>query len=99
MDTATSELPLLQNFPVHGPRLLRSVPPLASVGSSMSPDALSGFAALCRSSDADLFAGLHAMFALLLARCSGERNLTVATPAPGMPVRLRTALADAPNFR
>ena len=48
-----------------------------------------------------MFAGLHAVFALLLARCSGERDIAVVTPTTGAPGNwtLHTDIARAPTFR
>jgi amino acid adenylation domain-containing protein len=67
----------------------------------MGAAALAAFEHLCRSDDADVFAGLHAAFALLLARCSGEREIAVVTPTGGGPGNwtLHTDLARAPTFR
>ncbi|HVJ62383.1 MAG TPA: hypothetical protein VM555_06685, partial [Tahibacter sp.] len=101
MDTATPELPLLPNFPVRGPRLVRGAAPLRRARSVLSAASLAALEQLCRSDDADLFAGLHAAFALLLARCSGERDIAVGTPTEGAPGNwtLHADLARAPTFR
>lgn len=101
MYTATSELPLLPNFPVRGPRLVRGISPLRRAPGHVDAATLAAFEHLCRSEGTDLFCGLHAAFALLLARCSGEREIALGTPTSAVPGHwvLRTDLARAPTFR
>lgn len=94
---ATTDLPLLQNFPVYGPRLLRGAPPLEILRSRIPAHSLDRLSALCEATDTGLFCGLHVLLALLLGRCSGERHVTLATPAPGLVAHLGISLADADN--
>ncbi|WP_313917195.1 non-ribosomal peptide synthetase [Tahibacter sp.] len=86
---------------MRGPRLVRAASPLHRSPGGISAAALAAFEHLCRSDDADVFAGLHAAFVLLLARCSGERDIAVCTPIIGTAVNwiLHSDLARAPTFR
>ena len=101
MHTATSELPLLPNFPVRGPRLVRGASPLRRAPGHVDAATLAAFEHLCRSENTDLFCGIHAAFALLLARCSGEREVALGTPTSDVPGNwvLRTDLTRVPTFR
>lgn len=101
MHTATSELPLLPNFPVRGPRLVRGASPLRRAPGHVDAATLAAFEHLCRSENTDLFCGIHAAFALLLARCSGEREVALGTPTSDVPGNwvLRTDLMRVPTFR
>ncbi len=98
MDSATINPPLLRNFPVQGPRLLRGAPPLTVFESRLSRPSLEGLTALCRSVGVDLASGLHAAFALMLARCSGEREFALSTPSPSVPALLRMSLDGPCDF-
>ncbi|MGM3188935.1 non-ribosomal peptide synthetase [Dickeya paradisiaca] len=46
----------------------------------IAPEQVALFEVLCRQHDATLFMGLHAVFAVLLARYSGEKDIVMGTP-------------------
>ena len=96
----TYQAPLLQNFPMDGRRLPQRAPSLQRSRGLIGPRTLTAFERLCQSQDADLLAGLHAVFALLLARCSGERDVVLSTPtecAPGT-ATLHVCLSGTQTF-
>lgn len=86
---ATSRhLPLLRNFPVDGSWLVKGAPPYARFEQDMASAKIDRLARLCQAARTDVTAGLHALLALLLMRCSGETHVVVAT-----------AVAEADGFR
>ncbi|MEX1830110.1 amino acid adenylation domain-containing protein [Luteibacter sp. CQ10] len=96
MDTETpGQLPLLQNFPVDGPRLAKGAPRYSRFTHVIPTDRIDRLASLCEEGQADVVGGLHAIFALLLMRCSGETQVRVATSATET-IGPRLSSIDAP---
>jgi amino acid adenylation domain-containing protein len=84
-------VPLAANFPLDRPRPSADASTLRASSCPIDAVVLSDFERLCASEQAGLFAGLYAVFALLIARCSGERQIAISTPAidvSGHPVLL-----------
>ncbi|WP_131705304.1 non-ribosomal peptide synthetase [Xanthomonas citri] len=99
MDTETSgQLPLLQNFPVDGPRLAKGAPRYSRLTRVIATDRIDRLAVRYEAVQADVVAGLHAIFALLLMRCSGETQVRIATSAAENS-GLRLSSIDAPPGR
>ncbi|WP_133125270.1 hypothetical protein, partial [Xanthomonas citri] len=99
MDTETSgQLPLLQNFPVDGPRLAKGAPRYSRLTRVIATDRIDRLAVRYEAVQADVVAGLHAIFALLLMRCSGETQVRIATSAAEKS-GLRLSSIDAPPGR
>ena len=94
-------VPLAANFPLPRTRAGTEMSAPRILTDTVDALVLSEFERLCLSVQTDLFAGLHAAFALLIARCSGERHVAIAAPAIGTdhdPVLL-TVLSPAQSFR
>jgi len=73
-------VPLVANFPLARARPRAGASGLRVLAGRIDALVLSEFERLCLSEQADLFVGLHAAFALLIARCSGERRVAIAAP-------------------
>lgn len=96
---------LTQSPPVHGlpldrPRR-RAELTCAAVPSRIDAAISRAFTHLCESQSASLLAGLHAAFALLVARHSGERNIALGVPVAGAlgTAVVRSDVAEAVTFR
>jgi amino acid adenylation domain-containing protein len=74
-------VPMAANFPLDRPGPGAAASTLRTSHCPIDSVVLSDFERLCVSEQAGLFAGLHAAFALLIARCSGERQIAISTPA------------------
>ncbi len=73
-------VPLVANFPLDRAHPSASASALRALVVRIDALVLSEFERLCISERADLFAGLHAAFVLLIARCSGDRRVAIAAP-------------------
>jgi len=94
-------VPLIANFPLARVRPSAGAPVLRALAGAIDEFVLSEFERLCISERTELFAGLHAAFVLLIARCSGEHSVSIAAPVvdgPNYCVLLST-VSQAPNFR
>lgn len=78
-----ADLPPLLNVPTDAPRQASQSSRGASLHSDLSPELSQRLKALCRQEDVTLFMLLLAVFALLLARLSGQDNIVVGTPIAG----------------
>ena len=96
-----SGLPPVHNLPVDKARSAGGSLTSGVCRSRMGVAATTAFEHLCRAEGATLLMGLHAAFALLVARHSGERDIVVGTPTRGAlgTLILRTDLSQAPTFR
>ena len=94
-------VPLAANFPLDQAPIKGSALALQALISRIDAPVLGEFERLCLSEQADLFAGLHAAFVLLVARCSGERLVAVAVPGPdeGKNPVLLSILSPEQSFR
>ncbi|MGV7961491.1 amino acid adenylation domain-containing protein [Photorhabdus tasmaniensis] len=105
-------IPSMHNLPLDFPRPSKQTFKGAAINTFIEKDILSRFDKMCRIKGATLFMGLHAVFSILLARYSGEKDIVVGTPTANRnrselekmigffinTVVLRTDLSDNPNF-
>jgi amino acid adenylation domain-containing protein len=96
-----SGLPPVHNLPLDKARSAQSGLASAVCASRIDAATATAFEHLCRAEGATLLMGLHAAFALLVARHSGELDIVVGTPTSGAvgTLVLRTDLSQAPTFR
>lgn len=105
-------LPQAHSIPLDRPRPAQQSYTGATYHSELNCETVTELSTLCRTYDASLFMGLHAIFAALLARYSAEQDIVIGTPVAnreqaevsqlmGMFVNslvLRTDLSGEPNF-
>ncbi|HEX7646721.1 MAG TPA: amino acid adenylation domain-containing protein, partial [Noviherbaspirillum sp.] len=73
-------LPTVHSLPLDRPRPRSQTFSGATVTTHIGADETRLMVELCRSEDATLFMGLHAVFSALLARYSNERDIVVGSP-------------------
>ncbi|MBD2797477.1 amino acid adenylation domain-containing protein [Xenorhabdus sp. 18] len=74
------DIPPVHAIPLDFPRPSKQRFYGASYDATIEPFLTERFEALCHQHDATLFMGLHAVFSVLLARYSGEKDIVVGTP-------------------
>lgn len=75
-----NDIPLLHNLPLDRPRPTIQRYRGGLVRQALPQQLVDGWRALVKQHDATLFMGLHAAFAVLMARYSGETDIVVGTP-------------------
>ncbi|MCQ4163486.1 non-ribosomal peptide synthetase [Tahibacter harae] len=73
-------LPSVHNLPLDRPRPPQQGTAGASLHTTLDPAATAALRRLCQQHNATVFMGLHALFALLLARHSGDSDIVIGTP-------------------
>jgi amino acid adenylation domain-containing protein len=96
-----SGLPPAHNLPLDRMRPARLSPGAAVTYSRIDVATTAAFEGLCRSEGATLLMGLHAAFALLLGRHSGDSDVAIGTPTSSTlgTLVLRADLSQSPTFR
>ncbi len=111
--SALAGAPPVLELPTDRPRPLTPDHTGANHHQTVSPEVAARLAALARHEDATLFMALHAAFAVLLSRLSGQDEVVVGTPVANRPdpalenligffantLALRTDLSGDPTFR
>lgn len=73
-------IPEVHSLPLDKPRPAQPVSDGALVFSDIAQPLWEAFKCLCQAHNTSPFIGLHALFALLIARHSGERDVVIGTP-------------------
>ncbi|MCP2732574.1 condensation domain-containing protein, partial [Limnofasciculus baicalensis] len=75
-----ADLPPVHSLPLDKPRPAQQTFAGASLSRVLDPARSAAFAQVCRQYGVTLFMGLHAAFAALLARYSGQHDIVIGTP-------------------